>query len=140
MLPVHIDLEAGGIDTQATYAVDGVEGGRNIAHEYVHGRFAIFVLQEDRYAFGSCMRDYFTHTTYKQIPRLSILALEVVVIAFCTRPDDEVGTKCSGEVNTALERLNSFATQRRIGIDECSQFVCWIGMKSSGEAVDIHLA
>src|SRR5260370_33134523 len=120
MLPVHIDEEAGDIDTKASNAVYGIKGGRDIAHQYVHSWFAIFMFQKDRYTFGGCMCDYFTHATNEPIACLDIVTLKVVIVAFSSRPDNEMSAKSSSEIYTPFERLNAPAAQCWIGIDEHS--------------------
>src|SRR2546425_911182 len=94
MLPVHVDQEARGIDSQAAHAVDSVEGGGYIAHENVHSRFTVFVFHENRHAFGGGMRHNFAYSGNELIPRVGIVALEVVVVALGTRPDNEVCPEC----------------------------------------------
>src|SRR6266566_7468058 len=128
MLPVHVDLKERRIDSQAAHAVNGVERGSDVAHQNIHSRFAVFVFQEHRYTFISCVSYHFTYSIDKQIPRLRVLSLEVIVVALRAGPDDEVRPQRSCQVNAALQRLDTFTPQRQVRIDERSQLIRWIGV------------
>src|ERR1700730_9621706 len=102
MLPVHVDLKEGCIDSQAAHAINGVECGGNVAHQNIHGRFAVFVFQENRYTFVCCVSYYFTYSIDEQVPCLRVLSLEIIVVALSAGPDDEVRPQRSRQVNAAL--------------------------------------
>src|SRR6266566_3233537 len=128
MLPVHVDLQERCIDSQAAYAVNSIERSGDIAHQNIHGWFAVFVFQEHRYTFIGCVSYHFTYSIDKQVPCLRVLSLEVIVVALRAGPDDEVRPQRSRQVNAALQRLDTLAPQCQVRIDERSQLIRWIGV------------
>ena len=70
----------------------------------------------------------FTHAIDELIPRVRIIALEIVVIALSAGPDNEVRAQDSGQVHAALECINAPAPYGRIGIDKGSQLISRVGM------------
>ncbi len=138
VLPVHVDLQARDIHAQAAHAVDGIEAGRDVAHQNIHGWFAVLVLQEDRHALRCRVRHHFAHTVDKPLPGQRVVALEVVVVALRAGPDNEARPQDSRQVDAALERFDAPAPQIRIGIDERSQLIGRVRVQPRRQAINIH--
>src|SRR5579875_931974 len=138
VLPVHVDLQARGVHAQAAHAVNNVEAGGDVAHQNVHRRLAVLVLQEDGHALRGRVRHDFAHPFDELVPGVNIVALEVIVVALGAGPDDEMRAQRGGKVHAALERVDALAAQRFVRIDEGPQFIGRIGMQAGGNTINIH--
>src|SRR5258708_21648253 len=110
MLPVHVDQQARRINSQASDTIDGVEGRGNVAHQDIHRWLAVFVFQQDRNSLGCSMCHYLSDAIDKLIPGGSILALEVIVIPLCTRPDDKVCPERGGKLTTPVKDVDALSS------------------------------
>ena len=95
VLPVHVDLDV--VDALGAQRVDHVQRHADVAHEDLHRRLGVLVLEEDRHAaFLAAGRDL-ADAVDEARPRLRVRRLEGVVVALDPRPDDHLGAELARE-------------------------------------------
>ena len=95
--------------------VDDVQGHAEVAHEDLHGRLGVLVLekQEDS-AVGAALRRL-SDPVDEPVPALPVGALERVVVALDPGPDDEVGAELAREVDRGHRAAQRLGARRLVG-------------------------
>ena len=100
MLPVHVHLDV--VEALAPERVDHVQRHADVAHQDLHRRLGVLVLEKDRHAAVLGVLRNLAHPVEESPPRGAVGRLERVVVAFDSRPDDEVRLHFGGEVDRLL--------------------------------------
>ena len=135
VLPVHVDLDV--VDALRAELVDHVQRHADVAHEDLHRRLRVLVLEEEHDSTLPAPLGRLADSVDEPLPTLRIRRLERVVVALDPGPDDEVGTELAGEVDRVQRLLHGFAARRRVRRDQTAFSEPLVEMEPRCEAVDV---
>ena len=96
VLPVHVDLDVR--DAARAERVDDVERHPDVAHEDLHRRLGVLVLEEEHDAALLAARRDLPDAVDEPRPRVAVGRLERVVVALDSGPEDHLRADRPGEV------------------------------------------
>ena len=109
VLPVHVDLDVR--DSTGAKGVDHMQRHADVAHQDLHRRLRVLVLEEHRDAALACVGSGLADPVDEARPRLGVRRLERVVVALDPGPDDHLRADVAREV----DRLPSQSQRLRRG-------------------------
>ena len=137
VLPVHVDLDV--VDPLGAQLVDDVQRHPDVAHEDLHGRLGVLVLEEERLAVGGQRGRGLADPVDEARPRVGVGGLERVVVALDPRPDDEVRADLAGELAGVERDLDRRVAHAVVGRGERALAECagrgagrWPGSRCRG--------
>jgi len=98
------------------------------------------VLQQHLHALAGGMGHQLRHTVDEVLPYLPVIGLEGVVVAFRSRPDDEVRGYLGSHVDAGLRRIERPLAESAIRVDERTQGIVRNRKETQRQTVDILLA
>ncbi len=138
VLPVHVDEQVDRIHACIAHLLDREQRHADVAHENLHRRFAVLVLQKDLDAARVCVVHQFRDRRDEARPCFAVGPLKGIVVPFGTGPNDEVRLQLACEVNATLQRVNAPAAQGVVRVDERAELVGRIGMQARRDHGQIH--
>ena len=134
MLPVHVHLHVG--DPAGAQRVDHVQRHADVAHQDLHRRLGVLVLEEQRHtALGAPSGDL-ADAVDEAGPDVRVGGLERVVVALDARPQDHLGADVAGEIGGVEPFLEGVPAHRVVGRREPALAVARIEMGARREGVD----
>ncbi len=135
VLPVHVHLHV--VDPTSTQGVDHVQGHADVAHEDLHRRLGVLVLEEELDAVGGADFRRFSDAVDEAMPALRVGRLEGVVVPLDARPDDEVRAQRTCERRACERLLERESAHLVVGRRETASSEAWIEVKPGADAVDV---
>ncbi len=109
----------------------------DVAHQDLHGRLGVLVLEEQLDPVLGAHRSGLGHALDQPPPRVDVRRLERVVVALAAGPDDQVGAQRPGERSRLAHDPSRLRAHRRIRIDQAAPAEARIQVQTAGYAVDI---
>src|SRR6266404_3723872 len=134
VLPVHVDLDV--VEALAAEGVDDVQGHADVAHEDLHRRLRVLVLQEHGHALVLGVLGGLADAVDEPRPRLRVRGLERVVVPLDPRPDDHARPHLAGEVDSLPRQPERLPPHRVIRRAEAAPAEARVQMQTGGDAVD----
>ena len=107
VLPVHVDLDV--VEPLRAQRVDHVQRHPDVAHEDLHRRLRVLVLEEEQDpVVGAALRGL-PDAVDEPRPALLVRRLERVVVALDPGPDDQVRAELAREVDRRERPLHGLA-------------------------------
>ena len=89
VLPIHVDLDV--VDPLRPQLMDHVQRHPHVAHQDLHRRLGVLVLQKQRHALVPAHLRRLPEPLDQPAPGVRVRRLEGIVVALSSGPDDEVG-------------------------------------------------
>ena len=134
VLPVHVDLDV--VDPLRAQRVDHVQRHPDVAHQDLHRRLGVLVLEEHRHAALAGVLGRLADAVDEALPRRRVRRLERVVVALDPGPDDEVRPELSREVDRLEREAERLRARRVVGRRETALGEPRIEVQAAREAVD----
>ena len=134
VLPVHVDLDVR--DPALAQLVDHVEGHPDVAHQDLHRRLRVLVLEEQLDAVLGARLRGLGDPVEEPLPRLRVRGLERVVVALDPRPAHHVRADGAGHLGGLAGEPAGLGTHRRIGRHEPPSTEARVEMEARADRVD----
>jgi hypothetical protein len=135
VLPVHVDLHVR--HPARPERVDDVQAHPDVAHEDLHGRLGVLVLEEQlapvRVQRPSRLLDAVEETR----PRLGVGRLERVVVALDPGPHDQLGADLRRELDGVERDLQRVAPDEVVGRAQAALAEARVEVQAGRQAVDL---
>src|SRR5207245_8988840 len=119
-----------------TQLVDDVQGHADVAHQDLHSRLGVLVLEEELDpVFLAPLRGR-SYAFYQPSPALAVRRLERIVVALDAGPDDEVRPQAAGHVGRGQRAPHRLGANRRIRRAQPAAAAKRVEMQTGGDTVD----
>ena len=117
--------------------VHDVQAHADVAHQDLHRRLGVLVLEQQLDpVLGTHLRG-FAHTLDQPAPGVDVGGLERIVVALAAGPDDQVRAQRPRELRGVADDLLRLGAQRRIRVDQSAAAEPRIEVQAAGDAVDV---
>ena len=134
VLPVHVHLHV--VDPLGAQLVDHVQRHPDVAHEDLHRRLGVLVLEEHGHAAVARVLRRLADAVDEPPPRVRVRRLERVVVALDPGPDDHVRSELAREIDCLLRQAQRLRARRVVRRREAALREARVEMETARDAVD----
>ncbi len=137
VLPVHVDLDV--VEPLRAQRVDHVQRHPDVAHEDLHRRLRVLVLEEEQDPVVGAALGGLADAVDEPRPALLVRRLERVVVALDPGPDDEVSAELAREVDRRERPLHGLRARSVVRRHEPAPPEARVEVETRRHAVDVVL-